>query len=410
MTAKRGKIINDPVHGFINIPSDIIHDIIEHPYFQRLRRIKQLGLTYYVYPGAIHTRFQHGLGAMHLMSSAIDVIRSKGHDITEAEARAARCAILLHDIGHGPFSHALEHTLIKGIRHEILSEILMKKLDMEFGGALTTAIDIFTGRYKKKFLHQLVSGQLDMDRMDYLKRDSYFTGVSEGVIGSDRIIKMLNVVNDQLVVEQKGIYSIENFLIARRLMFWQVYFHKTAIGAEKLLISILRRANDLVQQGEKLFCTPGLEYFLYNPEQERQPENLEKIVDYFVLLDDNDILASVKAWAVHPDKILSLLSKNLLYRKLFRIEIQNSPYRKEKLQNIQSQIISSLNLNKEEARYFLISGEISNKTYTAADERINIMLKTGELPDISEASDMLKIDMLAKEVKKYYLCYPKKIY
>src|SRR5512133_382460 len=328
------KIINDPVHGFINIPFDIILDLIEHPYFQRLQRIRQLGLTSMVYPGATHSRFQHALGAIHLMGQAISNIQSKGHEITEEEAEAVTIAILLHDIGHGPFSHTLEETIAEGIHHEILSGLFMEELDREFQGGLRMAIRIFRNEYPKKFLHQLVSSQLDMDRLDYLRRDSFFTGVTEGVIGSDRIIKMLNVVNDNLVVEAKGIYSIEKFLIARRLMYWQVYLHKTVLSAEKLMLMILKRAKELAGAKQNLFCTPSLAWFLYEfpsglSVNRMDPEIRTQLVSQFAQLDDNDIMASAKVWASHPDKLLSILCSKLVDRNLNRIKMQNEPLDEE---------------------------------------------------------------------------------
>ena len=395
------KIINDPVYGFIKIPYDIVFDLIEHPLFQRLRRIRQLGLTHFVYPGANHTRFQHAVGAMHLMGLAIEVIRSKGHAISEEEARAVTIAILLHDIGHGPFSHSLEHSLIKNTSHETISLMFMEQLNEEFQGELSLAIEIFKNRYPKKFLHQLVSSQLDMDRLDYLKRDSFFTGVTEGVIGSDRIIKMLNVLNDQLVVEEKGIYSIENFLIARRLMYWQVYLHRTVVASEQLLVMMLKRAQALTAGGEKLFATPALNYFLQ--------ENSQVSLDQFALLDDNDILTAAKVWCNNSDSVLSMLADGLVNRKLFSVELNNKPFKTERVQKLRKRTANSLSIPEKEAEYLVVSDSISNYAYSDMDDRITIMDKRGDTHDIAEASDILNISVLSLTVRKYFLCYPRLI-
>jgi len=393
------KIINDPVYGFIKIPYDIVFDLIEHPLFQRLRRIRQLGLTHYVYPGANHTRFQHAVGAMHLMGLAIDVIRSKGHAIDEEEARAVTIAILLHDIGHGPFSHSLEHSLIRGTSHEEISLMFMEQLNDEFQGGLSRAIAIFTNNYPKKFLHQLVSSQLDMDRLDYLKRDSFFTGVTEGVIGSDRIIKMLNVHNDQLVVEEKGIYSIEKFLIARRLMYWQVYLHRTVVASEQILVMMLKRAQALTHSGTELFATPALTWFL----QEHNQVSLE----LFALLDDNDILTSAKVWCNNSDRVLSMLADGLINRKLFSVELSNRPFRADRVSDIRNQVAEQLSITSGEAEYLVVSDSISNYAYSNMDDRITIMEKGGNIRDIAEASDILNISVLSKNVRKYFLCQPR---
>lgn len=401
------KIFNDPVYGFVSIPYEIIYDLIEHPYFQRLRRIKQLGLTNLVYPGALHTRFHHAMGAMHLMGQAIDVIRSKGHEITEEEAKGVTIAILLHDIGHGPFSHALEHSIVNNINHEDISELLMDRLNIEFKGELTLAIKIFQNKYKKKFLHQLVSSQLDMDRLDYLKRDSFFTGVAEGVISSDRIIKMLNVVNDQLAMEAKGIYSVEKFIIARRLMYWQVYLHKTVLSAENSLVNILKRAKDLAEKKVELFCTPALKTFLYNKYSKNDFIKKPDLLNIFAQLDDNDIMTSVKVWASHKDKVLSMLCKQLVDRRLFKVELQNQAFKEEKIKIIKQEIKKRFNLSDSEANYFVLTGDVTNDAYRADKIRINILFKDGTVADIADASDQLSIDVLAKTVKKYYLCYPK---
>jgi len=398
------KIINDPVYGFINIFDEIIFDLIEHPYFQRLRRIKQLGLTHFVYPGAMHTRFQHSLGSLHLMQSSIDIIRSKGHEITKEEALAAKIAILLHDIGHGPLSHTLEDIWITNFSHEEFSLLFMNELNKEFNGKLSLAIKIFKNQYHKKFLHQLVSSQLDMDRLDYLRRDSFFTGVSEGVIGSDRIIKMLSVHNDHLVIEAKGVHSIEKFLIARWIMYWQVYFHKTVISADKLLSSILKRAKHLINKGEDIGCTPQLEYFL---KEKYKNDNSQSLLKNYSKLDDNDIAASLKLWAESDDKVLPLLSQNMLNRKLFTIDLQNDPFDEDKIKVIKKGIKSEFGLNDEQLRYFVFSDHISNKAYSAKNENIQILFKNQDVTDITEASDMLNLSILSKTVKKYFLCYPK---
>lgn len=401
------KIFNDPVYGFVSLPYEIIFDLIDHPYFQRLRRIKQLGLTNLVYPGALHTRFHHAMGAMHLMGQAIEVLRSKGNEITEEEATGVTIAILLHDIGHGPYSHALEHSIVSNINHEDVSELLMGRLNSIFKGKLDIAIRIFRNKYKKKFLNQLVSSQLDMDRLDYLKRDSFFTGVSEGVISSDRIIKMLNVVNDQLVVEAKGIYSIEKFIIARRLMYWQVYLHKTVLSAESLLVNILQRAKELAEKKVELFATPAFRTFLYNKYSRKDFERDPKLLDTFAQLDDYDIMASIKAWTEHKDVVLSMLCKQLVDRHLFKVELQNQPFKEEKIKNIQLDIKKRYKLSDKEAAYFVLSGIVTNDAYRADKIRINVLFKDGSVADIADASDQLSIDVLAKTVKKHYLCYPK---
>ena len=401
------KIINDPVYGFIKIPYDIIFDLIELPLFQRLRRIRQLGMTHFVYPGANHTRFQHAIGAMHLMGQAIDVIRSKGHEITDPEAKAVTIAILLHDIGHGPFSHSLEHSLIKDTSHETISLMFMEQLNETFKGELKLAIEIFNNRYHKKFLHQLVSSQLDMDRLDYLKRDSFFTGVTEGVIGSDRIIKMLNVLDDQLVVDEKGIYSIEKFLIARRLMYWQVYLHRTVVSSEQILLMLLKRAQLLTSEGVTLFATPALTYFLEDTPGKFDPANREKFLEQFASMDDNDILTSAKVWCHHADRVLSLLSAGLVNRILFSVELDDNPFQIELVESMRRQVASRLSISTEEAEYLVISDSISNYAYSDMDDRIAIMDKRGNTRDIADASDMLNIAVLSKTVRKYFLCYPK---
>jgi uncharacterized protein len=415
-TNKR-KIVNDPVYGFININSDLLFDLIEHSFFQRLRRIRQLGLTNFVYPGATHTRFQHALGAMHLMELAIEVLRSKGLEISDEEAEAVSAAILLHDIGHGPFSHALENSIVQGITHEQLSDLFMQELNVQLNGRLNLALKIFNNSYHKKFLYQLVSGQLDMDRLDYLRRDSFFTGVTEGVVGSDRIIKMLNVVNDHLVVEAKGIYSIEKFLIARRLMYWQVYLHKTVLSAENLLVMILKRAKELASNGTSLFATPALAYFLYNSIDKRSVFETgasglrHEVLLNFNKLDDNDILAATKVWSESGDKVLALLCQGFIDRKLFKIEMSNQPFNPARIDEIREKTSNYLGIDKKEAEYFVFSDSVWSSTYSASavDDKISILYNSGEMVDISEASDILNMSVLSKGVTKYFLCYPKKI-
>nr|WP_321453507.1 HD domain-containing protein [uncultured Carboxylicivirga sp.] len=404
------KIINDPVYGFIKVPFDIIYDLMEHCYFQRLRRIKQLGLTHFVYPGAMHTRFQHALGAMHLMSSAVDVLRSKGHEITHDESAAVHAAILLHDIGHGPFSHVLENTLLD-VDHEDISKLMMEDLNKQYNGQLELTLKIFNNSYHKKFLHQLVSSQLDMDRLDYLKRDSFFTGVSEGVIGSDRIIKMLNTHNDSLVIESKGIYSIEKFLVARRLMYWQVYLHKTAIAAEQMLIHILKRARQLVSEGNELFAPPHLLFFMKKKPSLNDFLNQPEILQNFAMLDDDDIMSSIKTWTTHSDPILSSLAKDFINRKLFRVSFSNSSFKVSEIKELKIQAATQMNLKElNEASYFVYSDHISNNAYSKNDDRINILFSDGTMKDIAVASDMLNLSVLGKTVKKYYLCHPKSIH
>ena len=403
------KIINDPVYGFISIPSELVYDVISHPYFQRLRYIKQLGMTHLVYPGALHTRFHHALGAMHLMSLAIGLLRSKGHVVTEGEEEAAILAILLHDIGHGPFSHALEHSLVTGIKHEDISAKLMDDLNLHFDGKLTHAIEIFNGTYPKKFLHQLISGQLDLDRMDYLNRDSFFTGVSEGVISFDRIIKMFNVFDDDLVIEEKGIYSIEKFLIARRLMYWQVYLHKTVISGEMILVKLLERAKELSVAGEDLFAAPSLSYFLKNDINEETFFNQHENLAHFTNLDDQDIYAAVKVWVKHPDKVLSVLCKMLTSRNLYKVEMSNQMADKERIAFLQSAAVELLNIKPQEAKYFVFTDSIQNRAYNAGVGNIKILMKNNDIVDIAKASDLSNLESLQKTVEKYILCYPRGI-
>jgi len=406
---KKSKILNDPIYGFVALPGDLISELINHPYFQRLRRIKQLGMTNLVYPGALHTRFHHALGAMHLMTDAVDVLRAKEIEITDEEAEAVCIAILLHDIGHGPFSHALEHSIGKSISHEDFSELLMGKLNKQYNGKLSLAIKIFNNQYKKKFLHQLVSSQLDMDRLDYLKRDSFFTGVSEGVISSDRIIKMLHVKNDELAIEEKGIYSIEKFIIARRLMYWQVYLHKTVVAAENMLVNILKRAKELSSQGEELFATPALSVFLKNNYTKKDFIEYPGLLETFALLDDYDIFASVKVWMHHPDKILSSLCKGLVERKLFKIELKKEKIHTDYKNQLALKAARKFKVSVKEAAYYVTSGEVENSAYKTNIVKINILMNDGKVLDIAEASDQLNTDVLSKTVKKYFICYPKNL-
>jgi len=409
LPSKSRKIINDPVYGFITIPPGIIFDLIEHPWFQRLRRIRQLGMTHYVYPGANHTRFQHAIGAMYLMNQAIEELRSKGHIITNEEAEAVTIAILLHDIGHGPFSHALEHSLFDNVSHEEVSLMFMEDLNRQFSGRLTLAMDIFRNRYAKRFLHQLVSSQLDMDRLDYLKRDSFFTGVTEGAIGSDRIIKMLTIIDDQLVIEQKGIYSIEKFLIARRLMYWQVYLHKTVLAAEQVLVLMLRRARELAAASAELFATPALRYFLYELKGKVEDASQAVFLEQFALLDDTDILSAAKVWSRHEDTILRILCTGFINRELFRIEISKQPFPEERVARLREIAVSELGISAADSSYLVVTDSISNNAYTAMDDRIRIVEKSGNILDITDASDMLNISVLSKTVRKYFLCYPKSL-
>ncbi|MFO8021269.1 MAG: HD domain-containing protein [Perlabentimonas sp.] len=404
------KIVNDPVHGFISISYPLAFKIIEHPYFQRLRHIRQLGLTYLVYPGANHTRFQHALGSMHLMALAIDVLRAKGNVITHEEAEGAAAAILLHDIGHGPFSHSLEYSLAQGISHEALSRSFMQDLNRQLNGELDLAIKIFEGTYEKRFLHELVSSQLDVDRMDYLRRDSFFTGVTEGAIGSDRIIKMLNVVNDNLVVEAKGIYSIEKFIIARRLMYWQVYLHKTVVSAEQVLTQLLLRAREVAIQGDEMWCTPSLFYFLINKitQDDFALGNLQSdALAHFANIDDSDIMVAAKQWQHHPDPALSLLARMVTARKLFKVELRNSPIPNSEFENKWNEFENHNPELRSYSKYFILTESVSNNAYRSSDESIKILYNNGTLIDIASASDMLNTKVLSKEVKKYFFCYPK---
>ena len=402
------KIFNDPIYGFINISDESIFDIIEHPYFQRLRRINQLGLTYLVYPGAIHSRFQHSMGAMHLMKSALLGLKEKGIIITGKEMIAAQQAILLHDIGHGPFSHTLEHHLLYETSHEVMGQLFMESMNKEMGGVLGNAIAIINNTYPKKFLHQLVSSQLDMDRLDYLKRDSYFTGVSEGVIGTDRLIKMLNVSEDKLVVEAKGIYSVEKFLVARRIMYWQVYLHKTVLSSEQQLIEIIKRARVLAQKAPNISPSKALNTFLTQPFSKNDFKNT-KLLNTFAQLDDHDIIFSLKQWQNHEDKTLRLMCKNLMNRHLQKIILQKEPFEDVKIISIKKKTSELYQIPEEDATHFVFSGIASNRAYNQEADEIFIKEKDGTLIDIATASDNFNIKSLSSPVNKYFLCFPKEV-
>lgn len=399
------KIISDPVFGFIQIPTGLLLDIVKHPLFQRLNRIKQLGLSSNVYPGAQHTRFQHSLGAFHLMSEAIISLKRKGNFIFDSEAEAVQAAILLHDIGHGPFSHVLEHTLVLGVEHEDISLMLMQKINNDFKGQLNLAIEIFKDHYPKRFLHQLISSQLDMDRLDYLRRDSFFTGVTEGNIGSARIIRMLNVKDDHLVVEKKGIYSIENYLMNRRLMYWQVYLHKTSVAAEKVLINVLVRAEELSKKGVDLFASPALSYFLKNPVDKAWWDAHPEALENYALLDDNDIWCALKVWCHHPDKVLSLLSQDMVNRRIFKVEVSDEPASEEKITAIRTELAERYKLPYEETSYLVDASTVQKDMYRMEDDSIEILFDDGSSKDISQVSDMLNVELLSKKVRKHYLCY-----
>lgn len=403
------KIFNDPLYGFVTIPSELIFDIIQHPYFQRLRRIRQLGASDYVYPGALHTRFQHAIGSMHLMSKAMDGLRGKNIDITDKEYESGLIAVLLHDIGHGPFSHALECSLLQGIQHESLSFLLMKHLNEEFNGMLDTALKIFQNTYQKKFLHQLVSSQLDVDRMDYLQRDSFFTGVSEGTVGVERILEMLNVVDDDIVVEEKGIYSIENFLSSRRLMYWQVYLHKTSLGAERMLINLINRAKELAESGNTVPASNELTLFLKNNFKLSDFQNKKDLLHAFGAMDDYDIGGAIKLWVNHEDKVLSKLSNMLINRRLLKMNLVNSPSKKTDIENIREKIVQEFKVLRSESRYFMAHGEVTNKAYVSGGQTINILTKKGKVVDIAKAADLPNIKAISKIVKKYYIGYPKNL-
>ena len=398
------KILNDPIYGFITIPNSLIFDIIEHRYFQRLRRVTQMGLSNMVYPGANHTRFHHAIGCIHLMQKAVQVLRTKEIEISEEEANALYIAILLHDIGHGAFSHALEHSIVNGISHEDISLLFMKKLNDEFNGQLQLAIEIFEGKYPRKFFYQLISSQLDIDRLDYLKRDSFYTGVAEGNISSDRLISMINVKNDELVIEQKGIYSVEKFLIARRLMYWQVYLHKTSLVSETILVKILQRAKELVKQGVEVEGGKALSYFLNTNVSK---ENFtDETLEIFSRLDDYDVLSAIKEWAYHEDVVLATLSKMIIHRNLLKIEIQDKPFSKKYQSKINKKLVNHLKINDENLSYFVFTDSVTNQAYNSK-KPIKILTKKGKLKDIAKASDQLNVQSLSEPVVKHYFCYPK---
>lgn len=400
-----GKIINDPVFGFIKIPGGVLMDIVDHPLMQRLRHIKQLGLASFVYPGAQHTRFQHSLGAYWLMNEAVMTLAQKGIFIFDSEAEAIKAAILMHDIGHGPYSHVLEHTLLNGVSHEDVSLMMMEQINRENGGCLNLALNIFKNQYPKRFLHQLISSQLDMDRLDYLRRDSFFTGVSEGNIGSARIIKMLNVVDDKLVVDSKGIYSIENYLISRRLMYWQVYLHKTTVATEKMLVNLLLRAKWLFQQGKQLFATPSLRYFLVNNVDADFFQNHPEALQQYGLLDDADIHCSIKEWTKDNDKVLSLLARNMVSRHTFKVEVHEQPISEERIQMLEDTLMQETGVNRDEVKYLYEISTIQKDMYDLDDDHITILYKDGSMKDITEASEILNVSLLSKKIRKYYLCY-----
>ena len=399
------KILNDPIYGFITIPNSTIFDLIEHKYFQRLRRISQMGLSYLVYPGAHHTRFHHAIGCMHLMQKAVQVLRFKGVKISKEEEEALYIAILLHDIGHGPFSHAMEHSIVNGVSHEEISVLFMQKLNEEFNGDLTLAIKIFKGDYHRKFMLQLISSQIDMDRADYLKRDSFYTGVSEGNINSERIITMLNVKDDELVIEHKGIYSVEKFLVARRLMYWQVYLHKTSLVAEQLVIRVLKRAKELSRQGVKLEASKALQFFLKN--EITLNEFDDNCLDTFAKLDDYDIISAMKSWQHHEDFVLSNLCEMIIDRQLLKIKIKKKPIKEDILFIHLKSLMDKYNITEDEAKYFVFTGEISNQAYTRSKQNIKILYKSGKVDDVVKASDQLNLKALSKKVTKHYICYPK---
>ena len=405
---KSQKILNDPVYGFITIPSELIFTIIDHPYFQRLRRIRQLGLTDFVYPGALHTRFHHAIGAMHLMSITLDNLRIKGTDISDTEYEAALIAILLHDIGHGPFSHALEYSLLRGIPHEELSLLTIELLNEQLSGNLSLALRIFKNQYERKFLNQLVSSQLDIDRLDYLQRDCFFTGVSEGTIGADRIIKMMDVKDGQLVIEEKGIYSIENFLSARRLMYWQVYLHKTTVSAEKMLINLIHRAKHLAHSGMNLMVSEEFDFFLKNDFRLEDFKTDQRILENFLSLDDFDIWGAIKLWKGHEDYVLRNISQMFLTRNLFKINLVNEPFSRGELEELKLKTQTKLQIPDTDIDYFFSSGTVSNYGYLAK-ERINILTKKGKVIDVALAADLPNIKVMSKIVEKHYVCRAKNL-
>jgi len=401
-----GKIINDPVFGFIKIPRGPLLDIIKHPWMQRLTRIKQLGMTSVVYPSAQHVRFLHSIGSFHLMSEAINSLTNKGIFIFDSEAEAVEAAILMHDIGHGPFSHVLEKTLIKGISHEAISLLMMEQINKEMKGSLSLALKIFKNEYPKKFLHQLISSQLDMDRLDYLRRDSFFTGLTEGNIGSARIIKMLDVADDNLVVDFKGIYSIENYLVSRRLMYWQVYLHKTTVASEKMLLNALNRAKELTRTGFDMFASPCLKYFLSEEINADTFYSSQETLNNYALLDDTDIWSALKEWTRSNDKILSTLSSDIINRNLFKVEVSEYPFENEHIEELEKTLSDKFKVTREQARCYLMDvSYIQKDMYDFDDEQISILYNDGTIKDISEASDILNITLLSKKNRKYYLCY-----
>ena len=398
------KIINDPIYGFIHIPSTLVFDIIEHPYFQRLRRINQMALSYLVFPGAKHTRFEHVLGCVFLMQKTVEMLRFKGVQISDKEAEGLYIAILLHDIGHGPFSHAMEHSIVEGISHEEISLRFMQELNKVFNGKLETAIAMFQGTYPRKFMHQLISSQLDMDRADYLKRDSFYTGVAEGNINSERLISMLNVRNDELVVEEKGLYSVEKFLIARRLMYWQVYLHKTSVAAEQILIRLLNRAKELVQQGQKLTMSTALAFFVKN---KISKDNFsQEVLEMFARLDDTDIISAMKEWQFHPDVVLSKLSKMLLNRDLPKIKVRLNDFEGQKIKRLQKLSLAK-GIDEKDMKYFVFTGVMTNRAYNPEKEIIKILTKNGRVVELSKTSEAINLEPLSQVTERYYICYPK---
>ena len=398
------KIINDPIYGFIHIPSTLVFDIIEHPYFQRLRRINQMALSYLVFPGAKHTRFEHVLGCVFLMQKTVEMLRFKGVQISDKEAEGLYIAILLHDIGHGPFSHAMEHSIVEGISHEEISLRFMQELNKVFNGKLETAIAMFQGTYPRKFMHQLISSQLDMDRADYLKRDSFYTGVAEGNINSERLISMLNVRNDELVVEEKGLYSVEKFLIARRLMYWQVYLHKTSVAAEQILIRLLNRAKELVQQGQELTMSTALAFFVKN---KISKDNFsQEVLEMFARLDDTDIISAMKEWQFHPDAVLSKLSKMLLNRDLLKIKVRLNDFEEQKIKRLQKLSLAK-GIDEKNMKYFVFTGVMTNRAYNPEKEIIKILTKNGRVVELSKTSEAINLEPLSQVTERYYICYPK---
>jgi len=401
------KILNDPIYGFVTIPNSLIYDIVQHPFFQRLRRISQMGMSFLVFPGAHHTRFHHAIGCMHLMQKAVQSLRNKGVNISESEENALYIAILLHDIGHGPFSHAMEHSIVEGVHHESLSILFMNELNREFNGQLDLAIQVFKGEYPRQFMIQLISSQLDMDRLDYLKRDSFYSGVAEGNINSERIIQMLDVVDDVLVVQEKGIYSVEHFLVSRRLMYWQAYFHKTSLAAELILTKVFKRAKELVQQGQNITCTKPLLYFLNSSVSEATFTSAD--LYQFALLDDSDIIAAIKTWMFEADPVLASLSKMLINRDLPKIELLPSKVDKQKIEALRQQLVQKTGITAEQAKYLVFSGKIKNQAYSLEEGAIYISNKENQIKDVIMVSDQLNLKALTKPVTKYYLCFPKSL-